>query len=127
MSCALVTTLECFLTFIVLDLGRDRLRRLSVANLVHGLDTELVLHVLRQVLDGATALREDLAVGHIKLVAVGSHLLHVVSSDGAAAVAAGRLPGQCDGRLASAGVVELLGGRGSACRATTRDGRQRFV
>lgn len=98
-------------TLVVLDPGADGLRGFSVPDLVDGFDAELVLLVLRQVLDGSAALGEDLAVGHVELVAVRPHLLHVVASDGAAAVPAGGLPGQADAGLASVGVVQLLGGR----------------
>ena len=61
--------------------------------------------VLRQVLEGPAALREDLAISHFELIAVRPHLLHVVASDGAAAISARRLPGQGDGVLASVGIV----------------------
>ena len=102
-------------TFIILDLGGDGFGWLSVTNLIHSFDAELVLLVLREVLDSSAALCEDLAVGHFKLGAVGPHLLYIVSSDGAAAVGERWLPGQSDGGLASVSVVQFLRGRWSTC------------
>lgn len=83
---SLSRTIRVGLTLVILDPGADGFGGLAIAHLVGGLHSELVVLVLGQVIHGATALGEDLAVGHVKLCAVRPHLLHVVPSDGTASV-----------------------------------------
>jgi len=109
----------CIHTFIVLDLGRNWLGVLAVSDLVHREDTELVLLVLRQVVDGSTALWEHVSC-HVKLSAVRPHLLHKVPRDGASSIGMRELPGQADAGLPPVGVVQLLWSRGGSWRSKVK-------
>lgn len=102
-----------FHTFIILDLGSDGLGGISIPDLIHSLNTELILLVLGQVLNGPAAFSEDLAVCDIKLIAIRPHLLNIVAPNGGTTISVRRLPGQGDAGLASVSVVQLLGSRWS--------------
>lgn len=86
-------------TLIILNIDTDWFGWFSIANLIDSFDSEVIHHILRQILQSDGEVFAELAIGNIILIAVLPHLFNIVASDWRTTIATRRFPSQSNSAL----------------------------